>query len=50
MSELLGSAQFWGGAFLLLCFQIGKYSELNQEDEGSGDGPASSRISAHDIF
>ena len=34
MSELLGSAQFWGGAFLLLCFQIGKYSELNQEDEG----------------
>jgi len=33
MWELLASTQFWGGAFLLLCFQIGKYGELNQEDE-----------------
>ncbi|MBB4229329.1 hypothetical protein [Rhizobium mongolense] len=33
MSALLSSVQFWVGAVLLMCFQIGKYGELNDQDD-----------------
>ncbi|MBY3381683.1 hypothetical protein [Rhizobium laguerreae] len=33
MSDLFASVQFWLGAAFLMCFQIGKYGELNEQDE-----------------
>ncbi|MBY5767024.1 hypothetical protein HFO06_28660 [Rhizobium leguminosarum] len=33
MSDLFMSVQFWVGAAFLMCFQIGKYGELNDQDE-----------------
>ncbi|MGR9257474.1 hypothetical protein [Rhizobium leguminosarum] len=33
MQEFVTSPQFWLGAALLMCFQIGKYGELNDQDE-----------------
>ncbi|TBG75763.1 hypothetical protein ELG69_27240 (plasmid) [Rhizobium leguminosarum] len=33
MSDLFTSFQFWLGAAFLMCFQIGKYGELNDQDE-----------------
>ncbi len=33
MSGLVSSFQFWVGALLLMCFQMGKYGELNDQDD-----------------
>jgi hypothetical protein len=39
MLSVLNSMEFWIGAILLCCFQVGKFSELNTLDEDLKDWP-----------